>query len=220
MTISKYFGSLFSSKKLSKHISLFSFWDHHTRFSKEIYLGAFSRIENTTIGNYTRIKPLCNIFNAEIGKYCSIAKGTKIGLGKHPTYLLSTNSIFYKQGISDSFARPIDFNEFETVHIGNDVWIGLESVIMDGVTIGDGAIIAARSVVTKDVPPYSIVGGAPAKVIKYRFDQAIIDLLLKIKWWELNDDEIKEKLSLFTKENLSIDDIKYHFKEREGTVKH
>src|SRR5690606_29947135 len=84
-----------------------------------------------------------------------------------------------------------------SVKIGNDVWIGEDAIIMGGVKIGDGAIIAARAVVTKDVPPYSIYGGVPAKLIKYRFDNYIIKKLLAIKWWDLEESWIRENYYLF-----------------------
>ena len=80
--------------------------------------------------------------------------------------------------------------------LGNDVWIGYEAVVMAGVTIGDGAIVASRAVVTRDVPPYAIVGGVPAKVIKYRFDQATVENLLRIKWWEWPAERIRQALPL------------------------
>ena len=91
------------------------------------------------------------------------------------------------------------------------MWIGAKSIVMDGVTIGDGAIVAAGSVVTKDVPPYAIVGGAPARVIKYRFPQEMIVRLLEIKWWNLPDEDITKALALFHKPNPTLDDINKFF---------
>ena len=82
-------------------------------------------------------------------------------------------------------------------HIGNDVWIGLNATILDGVTIGDGAIVAAGAVVTKDVPPYAVVGGVPAKIIKYRFTESQIDFLLKFRWWEKDRKWIQQNYKRF-----------------------
>ena len=93
------------------------------------------------------------------------------------------------------------------IHIGNDVWIGARSIIMDGVSIGDGAIVAAGSVVTKDVPPYAVVGGSPAKIIKYKFSQDIIDRLEEIQWWNLPDEEITKVVDLFHVKNPSLEEI-------------
>lgn len=87
--------------------------------------------------------------------------------------------------------------------IGNDVWIGYEAVVMQGVTIGDGAIIGARSLVTKDVPPYTIVGGSPAKEIRKRFDEAAVELLIELKWWNWPAEKVKANLSHIMNGNLS-----------------
>lgn len=86
--------------------------------------------------------------------------------------------------------------------IGNDVWIGYEAVIMPGVHIGDGAIIGTRAVVTKDVPPYAIMGGVPARIIKYRFDDPAIQMLLKIKWWDWDIQKVKTNLSIIRQVDL------------------
>jgi acetyltransferase-like isoleucine patch superfamily enzyme len=207
MRIKSYVGSIFSLKKWSRNISLLSMWDDATTFSNDIFIGSFTRITNSNIGRYTRIKPLCSIFNAKIGNFCSIAKGVKIGLGKHPTNLLSTNSVFYKDGIRKDWAIKIPFKEEEQIIIGNDVWIGIEAIILDGIKIGNGAIIATRSVVTRDVPPYAVVGGVPAKIIKYRFDEDIINKIQETEWWNLEDTKIKDILPLFTIPNPTIKDL-------------
>ena len=153
--------------------------------------------------------------NAEIGNYSVIAKDCAIGLGVHPTCFLTCHSIFYKNtpwGFHPEWVKPIK-EVARITHIGNDVWVGARSIIMDGVTIGDGAIVAAGSVVAKDVPPYAIVGGAPAEIIKYRFPQEIIDRLLEIKWWDLTDKEITDHLGIFHKSNPTIEDINSYFPE-------
>ena len=124
-----------------------------------------------------------------IGKYCSIARFVCLGTGQHPTDLLSTHPMLYKDMPYGPNLPPECRAKFDNIkppcHIGNDVWIGINSVIMDGITIGDGAIVASGSVVTKDVPPYAIVGGVPAKLIRYRFSPEIIAALLELRWWDL-----------------------------------
>lgn len=128
--------------------------------------------------------------NVEIGAYCSLAPHIHVAPGEHYTNFISTHPVLFnpswrkKLNIEEkeSYIKNIKKTEVKTI-IGNDVWIGLNCIIMRGVKIGDGAVIAAGSVVTKDVPPYAIVGGTPAKIIKYRFNKAEIKLLLKQKWW-------------------------------------
>lgn len=144
-------------------------------------------IRNVKIGDFSFIADKTNIANAVVGKFTSIGPEVLIGLGKHPSRdFVSTHPIFYSQLKQSqiTFASNTFFTEFETVRIGNDVWIGARAIILDGVTIGDGAIIAAGAVVTKDVPNYAIVGGVPAKVLRYRFETKEIDFLNKFKWWD------------------------------------
>lgn len=92
--------------------------------------------------------------------------------------------------------------------MGNDVWIGSRVMVVGGVTIGDGAVIAAGAVVTKDVPPYAVVGGAPAKVIKYRFSEDIVKFLEELEWWNLPESELKKHIELFQTEGVKIGDLK------------
>lgn len=212
MDISRYFPSFFSRKKLLKHISFLAFWDKSTEIPNEVYLAPFSRLVNCKVGKYTRIKPGCVFKNVTIGNYCSFANDVMIGLGQHPTKLLSTNSIFYKKGITGRFAHHIDFEEEKTTYVGNDVWIGNGAVVMDGVHIGDGAIVGSRAVVTKDVPPYAIVGGVPAKVIRYRFSEDVIRAIEATKWWNLSDSEIEQILPIFTQEDITVEKINNAFK--------
>ena len=207
-------SSLFSFKKISKDISFFALWDNKCLFDrKKCFIGPFAKMYNTKLGDYTRLRHLCTVAYAEIGKFCSIATGVKIGIAGHPTNLLSTNSIFYlDNSLNEKFKNKIEYTPYTHTIIGNDVWIGEKALIMSGVTIGDGAIIAAHAVVTKDVPPYSIVGGVPAKVIKYRFSEDVIEKLLDLKWWNMTDEEIIAHKEFFAKENISVDDIVLEFK--------
>ena len=133
-----------------------------------------------------------------IGKFCSIACGAK--------FLF--NSANHKMASLSTYTFPLFFEEWDLekenvaqawdqkgdIIIGNDVWIGYEAVILSGVTIGDGAVIGCRAVVTKDIPPYTIVGGVPAKPIRKRFDEETIKELQKIKWWDWPEEKITEKI--------------------------
>ena len=133
-----------------------------------------------------------------IGKFCSIACGTKFlfNCANHTLKSLSTYTfpLFYEEWELEKSNITTAWDNKGDIVIGNDVWIGYEAVIMAGVHIGDGAIIAARAVVTKDVPPYTIVGGTPAKEIRKRFDADVIQQLLMLKWWNWSTDKIRQCL--------------------------
>ena len=141
-----------------------------------------------------------------IGKFCSIACGVKFiftsanhklgSLSTYPFPLFFEEWDLDKSNVTDAWDNKGD------IVIGNDVWIGYEAVIMQGVTIGDGAVIGTRAVVTKDVPPYSIVGGVPAKPIRKRFSDEMISRLLEIKWWDWPDEKIKENISAIQSGNI------------------
>ena len=133
-----------------------------------------------------------------IGKFCSIACGTKFlfNCANHTLKSLSTYTfpLFYEEWELEKSNITTAWDNKGNIVIGNDVWIGYEAVIMAGVHSGDGAIIAARAVVTKDVPPYTIVGGTPAKEIRKRFDAEVIEQLLIQKWWDWSTDKIHQCL--------------------------
>ena len=136
-----------------------------------------------------------------VGNFCSIARGTAVQEHNHDAECITT--YFIKFRIFEE-KYGIDAISKGSVTIGNDIWIGTQSTILTGVTIGDGAIIAANSVVTSDVPPYAIVGGTPAKVLKYRFSDEIIAKLLELKWWNWDIEKIKANKELFYG-NLTIE---------------
>jgi len=128
-----------------------------------------------------------------IGSYCSIAGRVQIFLGgNHRTDWVSTFTFDRRYPHLKKWLAGINSNSSNgNVVIGSDVWIGYDSLILSGITIGDGAVVAARAVVTKDVPPYAIVGGNPAKIIRYRFSEKTIARLLKIKWWEWDKSKVE-----------------------------
>ena len=135
-----------------------------------------------------------------IGAFCSIADDVSIFVGAHGRHTVdyvSTYPMGMVYGRADK-RLPSKMTAGDLgVTIGNDVWIGRGAMIMAGVTIGDGAVVAARAVVNKDVAPYAIVGGVPAKLIRYRFDEATVQRLLRLQWWTWPDELIAERLPLF-----------------------
>lgn len=219
MGFKTYFRSFLSYKKLAyKYISFTAYWNEKSRFDRTSALGPCARLYNVRLGRYSSIRDHSKVMNAEIGNYSVISKDCLIGLGVHPTNLLTCHSIFYKNspwGFHPEWVKPIE-HLARVTHIGNDVWIGARALVMDGVTIGDGAIVAAGSVVAKDVPPYAIVGGAPAKLIRFRFPQEMIDRLEEIQWWNLPDERISEVVDLFHVANPAMEDLDRHFPREAG----
>lgn len=158
------------------------------QIQKTAKVGLGSNCIRVKMGKYSYMGSFNSVCDTVIGSFCSIASYCAIGGGKHPIDAVSTSPIFYsgRNILKKHFA---DFPEATNngVIIGNDVWIGEAVFIKDGVEIGSGAIIGAHSVVTKDIPPYAIAVGVPARVLKYRFDDNTIQKLLDIKWWEWSD---------------------------------
>lgn len=152
------------------------------------------------LGDFTYIGSDTRISKSSIGKFCSIGHGSKIGLGKHPSAnFVSTHPIFFSPSsqVQISFSDKNYFKEFDKIIIGNDVWIGVNAIVLDGVNIGDGVIVAAGAVVTKDIPPYAIVGGVPAKIIRFRFETNEIEKLLELKWWNMDTGYLKNNFTKF-----------------------
>ena len=178
------------------------FFDEHVVLDKRVNIG---------IGTYGVNPKTILLFKEDdrvtIGSYCSIAPGVKIlASGEHNFQAVSTFPFKAKlQNLGNEYDT---FSKGEVI-IGNDVWLGTNSIILSGVKIGDGAVVAAGSVVTYDVSPYAIVGGIPAKTIKYRFSEDNIAVLLKIKWWEWNSDFLMSNIGdLYLDVNLFISKYK------------
>jgi acetyltransferase-like isoleucine patch superfamily enzyme len=177
-----------SSGKLGDNCSLVdSHLGQNTSISLSCSLGC------SQIAQYSYISDNSRLFGTQVGKFCSFGSFLICGLGNHPTNFISTHPIFFstlkQSGIT--FSDKNYFDEHPEVKIGHDVWIGARVFIKNGISIGNGAIIAAGSVVVKDVPDYAIIGGVPARLIKYRFEESIIEQLLKIQWWNWSEEKLK-----------------------------
>ena len=151
------------------------------------------QLQNVEMDKYSYIGREAVVSGVKIGKFCSIGGYGQIGGGLHPLDWVSTSPCFTegKSTAGKNFSQ-LPFSSYEAVEIGNDVWIGVGVYIKSGVKIGDGAVIGAHSVVTHDVEPYSIVAGSPAREIRKRFDDETIQKLLKLKWWNWEDDKLQE----------------------------
>jgi len=162
---------------------------------KEVRVSYKAEISHTKISYLSSIGRYTKIVHSEIGKYCAISWDITINAISHPYNHLTVSAFPYVPYVGN-FVKERN-QSYQKVIIKNDVWIGANSVIMPGVTIGNGAIIGAGAVVTKNVPDYAIVAGVPAKIIKYRFSEEIIKRLLELKWWDLDPIIIKRYIELW-----------------------
>ena len=190
--------------KLGKDIEL----NMHNQFGGLNAIGNNAIIGSTQLGLGSYVGSLSELRDTSIGKFCSIGSNVLTGMGRHPSkQFVSTHPAFFstQKQAGFSFVDKTVFEEYvyadvknkHVVVIGNDVWIGNNVMILDGVTIGDGAIVAAGAVVTKNVTPYTIVGGLPAKFLRFRFDEKQAAKLLQIKWWDWDIEKIKANSYLF-----------------------
>lgn len=198
------------------------------RFNSSVRIGQDSTFEGAnTIGDNTYFSGsmgygtyLCQncSITGNIGRFCSIAQDVKNSLGVHPITApyVSSSPMFFslRKQTGKTFAKKQLFDELkDPIEIGHDCWIGQGAFIVGGVKIGTGAVVLAGAVVTKDVPPYSIVGGVPAKVVKYRYEEETIDFLLKSEWWNKPIEWLEANYELFS----NIDEFKRVINE---TVSH
>ena len=155
-----------------------------SEIAPDVFIGDY-----VSMGCHSYVQRGTEILSANIGNFCSIGTDCHIGMFEHPIHHMSTSSRLY--------LKVLDAGDFyndipKPVNIGHDVWIGSNSTVLGGVNIGNGAVIGAGAVVTKDVPPYAVVGGVPARIIKYRFDDEKITSIEKMQWWDLSDDKLRQ----------------------------
>ncbi len=174
-----------------------------------VRIDRFNHLYYTNMGRHSYTGQNTVVMHANVGNFCSISWGVTIGPANHSYERMSTHSFLYNDvdGLRPESAEAA-YDRFEKqCKIGNDVWIGAGATVLRNVEIGDGAIVASGAVVTKNVPPYAIVAGIPAKIIKYRFSEEIINQLLEIEWWNWEDKKIYDNYEYFaekiTKERLA-----------------
>lgn len=201
-------SKLFPTSKVSYNAS----YDKKTVLEGQNLIHKNVDIRSSKIGFSTYICQSSALYNCKIGSFCSIAANVHIQPSTHPTTFVSTFPGFFNTVNNLPFGKGnTQFNELIKcdsgfyAEIGNDVWIGENVTLKGGIKVGDGAIIGMNALVTKDVPPYAIVGGNPAKIIKYRFDDKIIKKLLSIKWWDWTPEVIKERREDFIDINYFVD---------------
>lgn len=167
-----------------------------------------SQVNTTSMGRYSYIGHDCFFENVDVGSFCSIADNCRVGGAMHPIQRVSSSPVFHagKNVMKKNFCYLESIETPKTV-IGNDVWIGANVCVKAGVTIGDGAVIGMGAVVTRDVAPYEIWAGVPARLIKKRFDDEIIKKMLKTQWWNWDDEKIVRLADNFE----NVEDFLKHF---------
>ncbi len=172
-----------------------------SRLGRYTEIGARTSMIETTLGDYSYVVNDGEIIYTTIGKFCSIAAMVRINPGNHPMWRASQSHFTYRASayFDDAEDEPefFDWRRAHPVVIGHDVWIGHGAIILPGRTIGNGAVIAAGAVVTKDVPPYSIVAGTPARIMRPRFETAIVSRLEALKWWDWGHEQLRGALDDF-----------------------
>lgn len=171
-----------------------------SRFGAHVRIGRDAIVLASTIGDYSYAGDRTSLVHAQVGRFCSIGPDVTVGSGTHPSRdWVSTHPIFYqaRPALGWTFTAKDRLPEFTATTIGNDVWIGAKALLRDGITVGDGAIIAGGAVVVGDVEPFAIYGGVPAGLIRYRFDQEQIAFLLSLRWWDRDLDWLQEHTPAF-----------------------
>lgn len=190
-------------------VPLFTTIDCYSIVNKKARVGRKCKVYHSSLGAYSYIGRGTQLIYASVGKFCSISGNVLIGMGHHTLSYLSNSPLFTEKnnGTGHSWTDRESLLPYKLVTIGNDVWIGTRAMVLGGVTIGDGAVIGAGAIVTKDVPPFAIVAGVPARIVRYRFSEEIIARLEVMQWWNLSDEVLKSNIALFQSEDNDIEKL-------------
>jgi hypothetical protein len=189
--------------KLSEDPAIdFSALVENSDLGKWTTIGAHSLVCDSELGDYSYLGERCDIIYASIGKFTSIASHVRINPGNHPTWRACQHHFTYRAaryGLGENEEEFFNWRKEQRVSIGHDVWLGYNAVILAGVKVGTGAVVGAGAVVSKDVAPYAVVGGVPAKVIKMRFSPWECENMLALAWWDWPHELLRERLRDFRK---------------------
>jgi phosphonate metabolism protein (transferase hexapeptide repeat family) len=180
-------------------------------------VGARTTLTETLVGDYSYLMNDCQTIYSEIGKFCSVASHTRLNPGNHPLWRAASHHFTYRSrfyGFGEDQEEIFQWRRENRVVLGHDVWIGHRATVLPGIRIGTGAVIGAGSVVTKDVPPYTIVAGVPARRIQRRVSEEVEAALLRIEWWHWPHDQLRQALGDFRKLDAASFAEKYDRSER------
>jgi acetyltransferase-like isoleucine patch superfamily enzyme len=161
---------------------------------------------DSELGLFSYVSRGARVVNCSVGRYCCIGPEALVGgLGVHPTHWISSHPVFYsprRQSGGVTFSTSQHLEELPRVTLGHDVWIGARAIVLDGIKVGTGAVVAAGAVVAEDVPPYAVVGGVPARPIRQRFEEATVARLLAMEWWNMPVAELSAAAAEFRRDDI------------------